>query len=86
MTVNKNIIILFLNGFSITFLSNVNIFHVQHSIYTGIIVLGFVIPFLSVSILKSLVFGDMKTKIFYCIGVSLGGFFGLLFAKFLYKL
>jgi hypothetical protein len=74
----------FLIGFLITLLSNVNIYHVQHKIYPGILILGFVIPMMSLAIIKGLVFGNLKTRIHYSLGISLGGVVGVYLASNFY--
>lgn len=77
---------LFSIAFLGTFLSIINIYHVQHNIYLGTLIFGFIIPFLSTFILRYIVFGSLMDKVVYASGVSVGGVSGLYFANLIYDM
>lgn len=69
---------LFLTGFLQVFFVAINTYFITKQNYIGVLIVSFLISFVWSFNVKKVAFGDLKDRIVYSIGASIGGFTGLL--------
>lgn len=74
---------LFFTGFLQVFFVAINTYFITQKFYIGVLIVSFLISFIWSFNMRKVAFGNMKDRIIYSLGASIGGLVGLLSATFL---
>lgn len=72
-----------LTGFLQVYFVVINTYFISNEFITGIFICSFLISFIWSLNVKKIAFGDLKTRIYYSLGASIGGTLGFLTSKYL---